>query len=147
LLQRLDRAFILAQACMAARHEERRTVPLQGTTRGIDLLGNGLAQLAGLCRAFPELPSNNRLRSLSEKRWLAHQQPGENHARQVDATPRIDRRIAGSLLGTHALRRAHLDAWLGYVFGANIRERQRDAEVGHQNVAPVQQDVLGLQSR
>ena len=46
--------------------------------------------------------------------------------------------------GDHVVRRAERHAGLGHPIAAGLARRQGDAEVGHQRLTVVEQDVLGL---
>ena len=65
-------------------------------------------------------------------------------AQGVDVRAGGDLALAHRLLGAHVVRRAERHAGLGHPAPAGLAGRERDAEVGDQGLAVVQQDVLGL---
>ena len=52
--------------------------------------------------------------------------------------------LAHRLLGRHVLRRAEREPGLRHALAARLLHRERDAEVGDERVAALEQDVLGL---
>jgi hypothetical protein len=67
------------------------------------------------------------------------------HCRErVHVAARIDHLLAHRLLGTHVLRRAEREPGLRHPLAAGTLHRERDAEISHQRMAALEQDVLGL---
>ena len=72
----------------------------------------------------------------------AQQHLVEDTPQREDIAPRVDRPFPHRLLGGHVLWRAERHAGLGEAGAAGGRGGERDAEVGHQGVPTMQQDVL-----
>ena len=64
---------------------------------------------------------------------------------RVDIAARVDRAIAGGLLGAHVVRRAEAEARLCDPRSTGVRNGERDPEVGDHGLPVVEQDVLRLQ--
>ncbi len=77
-------------------------------------------------------------------RRVAAQHLVQHGAQGVDVAPRVYLPVAGRLLRAHVVRRAERQARLGEPRAPGLAHRQRDAEVGDQRGAVLQQDVLGL---
>ena len=85
------------------------------------------------------------LRGGPGERRLADQHLVGDGAEGVHVGAGGDGALAHGLLGRHVVRRAERHAGLGHpAAAARAGDGQRDAEVGHQRAAVVQQDVLGL---
>jgi hypothetical protein len=90
-------------------------------------------------------PGDDRLRRRTRERRLTREHLVQHAAQRVHVAPGRDLALAHRLLGAHVGRGAEAHAGLGHA-GAPVRPRggERDAEVGHERAAVVQQDVLGL---
>ena len=111
--------------------------------RRLDLRRNGVplaGERAGLLRDHAR---HDGLRRAAGERRVARQHFIEHAAQGIHIRARGNLPLAHRLLGAHVVRRAEAHAGLGHP-GAGGAHRQRDAEVGHQRRAVVQQDVLGL---
>ena len=75
---------------------------------------------------------------------LAGQHLVGHRAQRVHVAAGADVALAHRLLGRHVRRRAERHAGLGHAAAAGLLHRERDAEVGDQRLAILQQDVLGL---
>ncbi len=67
-----------------------------------------------------------------------------HRAERVHVAARPDLAFAHGLFGRHVGRRAERHAGLGHAGAAGLLHGERDAEVGDQGLAILQQDVLGL---
>ena len=85
-----------------------------------------------------------RLGGGAGERRVAREHLVEHRAQGVDVGAGGDLALAHRLLGAHVVRRAERHAGLGHPAPAGLAGRERDAEVGDQRLAVVQQDVLGL---
>jgi hypothetical protein len=84
------------------------------------------------------------LRRARRERRVAGQQLVEDRAQGVDVRAGGDLALAHRLLGAHIVRCTERHAGLGHPGPAGLAGGERDAEVGHERLAVVEQDVLGL---
>ena len=89
-------------------------------------------------------PRHDRLRGAPGEGRVAGEHLVEHGPEAVHVGAGRDLPLAHRLLGAHVVRRAERHAGLGHPGVARLARRQRDAEVGHQRPAVVQEDVLGL---
>ena len=89
-------------------------------------------------------PGHDRLRGRSGEGGVAGEHLVQHHAQRVDVRAGGDLPLAHRLLGRHVVRRSQRHTGLRHPVPAGLARRQRDAEVGHQRLTVVEQDVLGL---
>ena len=87
---------------------------------------------------------DDRLRRRPRERRLSGDHLVQHAAQAVDVAPAVDSRIGHRLLGTHVRRRAERDAGARELGAAALGDRARDAEIGDERLAVLQQDVLRL---
>jgi hypothetical protein len=88
--------------------------------------------------------AEHRLRGASHVRRIAREQLEEHRTERVDVARRSDDLIAGRLLGAHVVGRADAQPRLGQARPARRSHRERDAEVPHDRLPRLDQDVRGL---
>ena len=107
----------------------------------------------GTLRRWAERPAGSAVITLATMAWAVGPVNGgspDQHlvgdgAEGVHVGAAGDGALAHGLLGRHVVRRAERHAGLGHpAAAAGAGDGQRDAEVGHQRLAVVQQDVLRL---
>ena len=87
---------------------------------------------------------HDRLHAASGERRVAGQHLVEHGAQRVHVAPRVDHALAHRLLGTHVLRRPEGEPGLRDAMPARRLHRERDAEIRHDGLAIVQENVLRL---
>ena len=110
----------------------------------VHTLGHRLPLRAHAARCLREDTGDDRLHRRAGERCLAHQHLVGHRGKRIHVASRVDRALAHGLLGAHVLRRAETQAGLRHALTAGSLHGERDAEVGHQRVSALQQDVLGL---
>ena len=95
-------------------------------------------------RLLGDQPRHDRLHARPRERRLADQHLVRHRTERIHVAARIDGALAHRLLGTHVLRRAEREPGLRHPLAAGALHGERDAEVGHERVAALQQDVLRL---
>ena len=95
-------------------------------------------------RAFGEHLGDDRLHARAGERRIAGEHLVRHHAERVDVGARVDRPFAHRLFRAHVLRRAEGEAGLRHPLAAGALHGERDAEIGDQGMAALQQDVLRL---
>ena len=108
-----------------------------------DVAGDGLPQRRDLGRLGGHHLGDDRLRRRPAEGRLAGEHLVEHAAQRVDVAARVELALAHRLLGAHVLRRAERHPGLGHP-GAGLAGGERDAEVGDERAAVVEQDVLRL---
>ena len=108
------------------------------------MLGDGLPLGRDSPGLFGDQTCDDRLDARSRERRLTHQHFVRHGAEGVDVASRVDGAFAHRLLGGHVLRRAEREAGLRHPLPAGRLHRERDAEIGDERVAVLQQDVLRL---
>ena len=76
--------------------------------------------------------------------WLPHEHFVQHTAKRVDVAPGGDLALARRLLGAHIVRRADGKPGPRQASAGGRCHRERHAEIGHQCLAIVKQDVLRL---
>ena len=87
---------------------------------------------------------NDSLQRRTRERRLAGEHFVQHRAKGVDVAARVDGPFTHRLFGRHVLRRAEAQAGLRQPRAADALYGERNAEVGNERVAALQQDVLGL---
>jgi hypothetical protein len=100
-------------------------------------LTNGWGRLEGVA-------SHDVARPTAGKRWLTGQHLEQHAGQRILIAATIDFLVAARLLGAHVSRRADRETRQRARLGRSFFDRARDAEVGHQRLAFLQQDVLRL---
>ena len=95
-------------------------------------------------RVLGEDPRHDGLRRGAGERRLAGEHLVEHAAQGVHVAAGGDLPLAHRLLGAHVVRGAERHAGFRHARPAGLAGGKRDAEVGHQGPAVVQQDVFGL---
>ena len=88
--------------------------------------------------------ARDALRRGPGERRLAGQHLVQHAAERVHIGSAVDVAVARRLLGTHVGDRPHGHAGLGDLVARRAGHRAGDAEVSHDGVGPLEQDVLGL---
>ncbi len=122
----------------------RRQLLERGHHRRLDVARNRVALGGERAGALGDHARHHRLRGGAGERRVAREHLVEHRAQGVDVGAGGDLALAHRLLGAHVVRRAERHAGLGHPAPAGLAGRERDAEVGDQRLAVVQQDVLGL---
>jgi hypothetical protein len=87
---------------------------------------------------------DDRLRGRAEERRVARQHLVGDRPERVHVAARADLALAHRLLGAHVVGSAERHAGLGHPGATRLAGSQGDAEIRHQRLPVVQQDVLGL---
>ncbi len=87
---------------------------------------------------------DDRLRRRAGERRLPGQHLVEHGAQRIDVAPRGDFALPHRLLRRHVERRAEAHAGFGHPGTAGAADRERNAEVRHQGLSVVEQDILRL---
>jgi len=142
--RRRDRAF------ERRAHLRRRREAIGGLFRqrpgqaALDRLGYFRAPGANRWQRRQHLLRHEGLRGRPGERRLSAQHLVEDAAEAVDVAAPVHLRRATGLLRAHVGRRADREPDLGQALAARGLARGGDAEVGHDRLVPVEQDVLGL---
>ena len=87
---------------------------------------------------------DDRLRGRSSEGWLPHQHLIQHSAQGVDVTLERDVSLPSRLLRAHIVRSTDRHPRLGQATASSSAHRERHAEVRHERLSVVQQDILRL---
>jgi hypothetical protein len=111
----------------------------------IDMGGNRLPLKGDGKRFLGHDSRENRLCGRAGKRRLAHEHLIRDRAERIHIAPRVQPLLSGGLLGAHVVRSTEAHPRLGDAGGAVAAAAgQRNAEVGDQGAAVVEQHIVRL---
>ena len=112
--------------------------------RVLDVRRHRVANRCDRRLAFGHHACDDGLHRRAGERRLAGERLVRHDAQRINVRSRVDCAFAHGLFGAHVLRRAEREACLRHAGAARALDGERDAEIGDERVAALQQNVFRL---